>query len=762
MADTHRLATQLGKAFETDGFAYLVNVPLTFTHEKVFSIAKSFFRLSEDKKLRLAKKTFQRENSNTYRGQDTEKMHGELQDLSSKLLSLLAIALEKEPSYFNPYVTGSISTLRYLHYPAIKPPSPQQELCCTPHTDSGILTLLHQDSTGGLEVLGPNGRWVAAPYVPGSLVVNIGDLMAKVSGGRFRATQHRVRSSPGKDRYSVPFFFEPGVDCAVHSVEEDDQAVIYGEHVLCKMQGWVEFQDLEKNARPLAKAITNRAKMKSFIISAVIGMTAIGLCNAAAIPANDMAFPASGPNAGLADVGDKRGIPYDPNGEHCEEMPWGEIRCYPKKRDASDAPVTTRGVPYDPNGEHCEEMPWGEIRCYPKKRDALAAPLVLPPPGPVINGTSLECASWWTVINLTAQPDPCLAALVTAQNITFAQFRKLNPDVDSTCTNLKVGYAYCVEALSSAFSNTTGLSNGSIASNASTTAPSSSAPAPLPALRVTMARTGTRRHGQPSPTAISQARFESSTFGIIRNATADVQASFSELEATGKPNTATVTHGGRPFFTATFLDGWTGYTPLEVSPSTTSTDATPVPSQSATSPFITLSPPQPTPSSNAGSRSDGNGTHVGLTSYNTDTLDQQPSPLSQFGPKVTDQAPDGQIQCSVEKRQPETCHEAPDGQIQCSVEKRDTTVSHQVDPKYETVDVYKGHKKCHKEKVAQDPGKFCQFPPCFDEKTVCERDAMPELEARRCKPRDYPCCGAPICKLVRKGLDVVLQRSREE
>lgn len=68
MADTHRLATQLGKAFETDGFAYLVNVPLTFTHEKVFSIAKSFFRLSEDKKLRLAKKTFQRENSNTYRG----------------------------------------------------------------------------------------------------------------------------------------------------------------------------------------------------------------------------------------------------------------------------------------------------------------------------------------------------------------------------------------------------------------------------------------------------------------------------------------------------------------------------------------------------------------------------------------------------------------------------------------------------------------------------------------------------------------------
>ncbi|KAL8930845.1 MAG: hypothetical protein Q9208_000386 [Pyrenodesmia sp. 3 TL-2023] len=294
--DTTRLATHLGKALETDGFAYLINVPLTFGHDKVFSLAKAFFRLPEDEKLCLAKKRFQRNNSNTYRGffpaqngsdnlkegfemgpsglpvtsgwarkpinlteasvwptessapglrQDTEKLHGELQDLSSKLLSLLAIALGKEPSCFEHYLDGSVSTLRYLHYPAINSPSPHQELCCTPHTDSGILTLLHQDSTGGLEVLSPDARWVAAPYVPGSLVINIGDLMAKVSGGRFRATHHRVRSSPGKDRYSVPFFFEPGVDCAVHSVREDDQAVIYGEHVLGKMQGWVEFQDLE-------------------------------------------------------------------------------------------------------------------------------------------------------------------------------------------------------------------------------------------------------------------------------------------------------------------------------------------------------------------------------------------------------------------------------------------------------------------------------------------------------------------------------------
>ncbi|KAL8958055.1 MAG: hypothetical protein Q9193_004814 [Seirophora villosa] len=293
-----KLAAQLGKAFETEGFAYLVNVPLTFSHEQVFGLAKRLFHLPQPEKLRLAKKSFQRNNTNTYRGYfpiqagsdnlkegfevgpanlpiapdwtrrkidltegniwppestspglrgDTEKLYKELQHLSSTLLSLSAVALGKEASYFDHYLHRSISTLRYLHYPAIDPSFPQQELCCTPHTDSGILTLLHQDSTGGLDVLSPDGRWIAAPYVPGSLIVNIGDLMAKVSGGRFRATYHRVRSSPGKERYSVPFFFEPGVDCAIRSVDEDGEVIVYGEHVLSKMKGWVEFQEVEKS-----------------------------------------------------------------------------------------------------------------------------------------------------------------------------------------------------------------------------------------------------------------------------------------------------------------------------------------------------------------------------------------------------------------------------------------------------------------------------------------------------------------------------------
>jgi isopenicillin N synthase-like dioxygenase len=194
-----------------------------------------------------------------------ERLYSELQSLSSELLSLLAVSLGKPADFFASYLDDSLSTLRLLHYPPVassasgsRSASSDVKLSCTPHTDSGILTLLHQDSTGGLEVQNSSGEWVAAPYVPESLVVNIGDLMARVSGGRFVATMHRVRApavgasaaavsgqhrSPQTGRISVPFFFEPGENCLVRSVDGDEGFVVYGEHVRMKMKTWVEFQD---------------------------------------------------------------------------------------------------------------------------------------------------------------------------------------------------------------------------------------------------------------------------------------------------------------------------------------------------------------------------------------------------------------------------------------------------------------------------------------------------------------------------------------
>lgn len=193
-----------------------------------------------------------------------ERLHEELQSLSIRLLALLAHALGSE-GFFSGLTHNSISTLRLLHYPPQSKSRPTTtlahetngdrddviRLCCTPHTDSGLLTLLHQDPTGGLEVRNASGDWVSAPYIPGSIVLNIGDLMARASGGKYVATFHRVRADlsgdtgskgDGMGRFSVPFFFEPGEDCVVESIN-GDEGVVYGEHVRAKMSTWVEFQD---------------------------------------------------------------------------------------------------------------------------------------------------------------------------------------------------------------------------------------------------------------------------------------------------------------------------------------------------------------------------------------------------------------------------------------------------------------------------------------------------------------------------------------
>ena len=119
--------------------------------------------------------------------------------------------------------------------------------------DTGILTLLDKNTNGGFEVLGLNGEWVVAPCVPGSAVVNIGELMAKVSSGRFQGTYHRVRNSPVKDRYSGPLFFEPGVEHALQCewrrrgdllrracVEQDESTLVLSNRLRSLTKSWHE------------------------------------------------------------------------------------------------------------------------------------------------------------------------------------------------------------------------------------------------------------------------------------------------------------------------------------------------------------------------------------------------------------------------------------------------------------------------------------------------------------------------------------------
>ena len=100
--------------------------------------------------------------------------------------------------------------LRLFNYPSRPVPAGTPALWGVgEHTDYGLLTMLWQDDVGGLQVRTDEG-WIDAPPLPGSFVCNVGDMLDRMTGGRYRSLPHRVAiNASGRDRLSIPLFFDP-------------------------------------------------------------------------------------------------------------------------------------------------------------------------------------------------------------------------------------------------------------------------------------------------------------------------------------------------------------------------------------------------------------------------------------------------------------------------------------------------------------------------------------------------------------------------
>ncbi len=134
--------------------------------------------------------------------------------LATKLLPAFAYAVGEAPDFFDAYFQTPSTALRLIHYPGRD--SDADAFGIHPHTDYGFMTILAQDQTGGLEIQRPDGTWLLAPPLPGTLIVNIGDALARWTNDAFNSTPHRVNSPPdGESRYSVAMFFDPDVDAQI-------------------------------------------------------------------------------------------------------------------------------------------------------------------------------------------------------------------------------------------------------------------------------------------------------------------------------------------------------------------------------------------------------------------------------------------------------------------------------------------------------------------------------------------------------------------
>jgi len=145
-----------------------------------------------------------------------------------ELLKAISVALDKDPQFFSDKFSKPMALLRGNYYPKRPEHLTEKDFGIAPHTDYGCLTLLATDGNAGLEVQMRDGYWEAVSAKPGTFVINFGEMLEMWTGGKVRATLHRVIGS-SQERVSIPLFFNPNYDTDVSA--PDAQSVSAGDYL---------------------------------------------------------------------------------------------------------------------------------------------------------------------------------------------------------------------------------------------------------------------------------------------------------------------------------------------------------------------------------------------------------------------------------------------------------------------------------------------------------------------------------------------------
>src|ERR671912_927584 len=247
----------LGKAYEEVGFVAVKNhgIPDDLIAD-LYKYVQQFFSLPSDRKLDYEKKelagqrgytSFGREHAKGFDAPDLKEFfqYGQTVEDGEKteeypdnvvveevpqftptlynayrnfeksgkaLLQAIALYLDLDENYFDEYVHNGNSILRAIHYPPIKS-EPKSAIRAEQHEDINLITLLVGASADGLQILTKQNEWVGVTSLPEQIVVNVGDMLQRLTNNKLRSTTHRVVNPPrelwGTSRFSIPFFLHP-------------------------------------------------------------------------------------------------------------------------------------------------------------------------------------------------------------------------------------------------------------------------------------------------------------------------------------------------------------------------------------------------------------------------------------------------------------------------------------------------------------------------------------------------------------------------